>query len=89
MSSKNGLIDPADSVQLLLVDHQSGLLQIVRDVGVTELRTNLAALAKSARLAELPVIATASVPEGPNGPLLPEILENAPHATYVVGSADQ
>jgi len=29
------------------------------------------------------VITTASVPQGPNGPLIPEIHENAPHARYV------
>jgi nicotinamidase-related amidase len=34
-------------------------------------------------LAKLPVITTASVPQGPNGPLIPEIHANAPHATYV------
>jgi len=30
-----------------------------------------------------PVITTASVPDGPNGPLMPEIQEAAPHAVYV------
>lgn len=29
------------------------------------------------------VITTASVPQGPNGPLIPEIHQNAPHAKYV------
>jgi nicotinamidase-related amidase len=29
------------------------------------------------------VITTASVPQGPNGPLIPEIHQNAPHAQYV------
>jgi nicotinamidase-related amidase len=29
------------------------------------------------------VITTASVPQGPNGPLIPEIHANAPHAQYV------
>jgi len=32
---------------------------------------------------KLPVITTASVPEGPNGPLMPEIHESAPHAVHV------
>jgi nicotinamidase-related amidase len=82
VSSNSSLIDPADSV-LLMVDHQSGLLQVVNDLSIRELRTNVAVLTKAATLAELPVIATASVPEGPNGPLLPEIFDNAPHATYV------
>ncbi|HHI1109874.1 isochorismatase family protein [Klebsiella pneumoniae] len=33
--------------------------------------------------AGIPVITTASVPQGPNGPLIPEIHENAPHAKYI------
>lgn len=80
--SSNGLIKAADSV-LLLVDHQSGLVQVVKDLQVHELRTNLTSLAKAATLAAVPVVVTASVPEGPNGPLLPEITTNAPHATFV------
>lgn len=82
MSSNNGLIDPADAA-VLLVDHQSGLLQIVNHVNLRDLRVNVATLAKAATLADVPVIATASVPEGPNGPLIPEVFQNAPKATYV------
>jgi nicotinamidase-related amidase len=48
-----------------------------------ELRLRAAALAKMATLSKIPVITTASVPQGPNGPLIPEIHENAPHAKYV------
>ncbi|HZC35159.1 MAG TPA: isochorismatase family protein, partial [Chthoniobacterales bacterium] len=32
---------------------------------------------------KIPVITTASVPQGPNGPLIPEIHKFAPHAKYV------
>jgi nicotinamidase-related amidase len=76
------VIDQNDAV-MLLIDHQSGLFQTVGDIPVPELRTRAAALAKMATLAKLPVITTASVPEGPNGPLIPEIHQNAPHAKYV------
>ncbi|AMG87553.1 isochorismatase family protein [Bordetella bronchiseptica] len=81
----NGLrpvIDPADAV-MLLIDHQSGLFQTVGDMPMPELRARAAALAKMATLSKLPVITTASVPQGPNGPLIPEIHANAPHARYV------
>ena len=50
---------------------------------MTTLRDHAAALAKIATLSKLPVITTASVPQGPNGPLIPEIHQNAPHAQYV------
>ena len=76
------LLDPTDTVFLLL-DHQSGLFQNVKDISVTTLRTNTTALAKLAALQKIPVITTASEPNGPNGPLMPEIQEAAPHAVYV------
>ena len=76
------LLDPADTV-ILLLDHQSGLFQTVKDISVAELRTNTAILAKVAKLAKVPVITTASEPNGPNGPLMPEIHQYAPHAVFV------
>ncbi|WP_416048445.1 isochorismatase family protein [Cupriavidus basilensis] len=76
------MIDPSDSA-MLLIDHQSGLFQTVGDMPMPELRARAAALARMATLSKLPVITTASVPQGPNGPLIPEIHENAPHARYV------
>jgi len=78
----NVLIDPADTLVLLL-DHQSGLFQTVKDISVAELRTNTVILAKVATLMKIPVITTASEPNGPNGPLMPEIHQFAPHAVYV------
>ena len=78
------VIDVNDSV-MLLIDHQSGLFQTVGDMPMTELRARAGALAKIATLAKMPVITTASVPQGPNGPLIPEIQQNAPHAQYVAG----
>ena len=76
------VIDPDDAV-MLLIDHQSGLFQTVNDMPGPKLRAHAAALARMATLAKMPVITTASVPQGPNGPLIPEIHENAPHAKYV------
>ncbi|ENE2238743.1 TPA: isochorismatase family protein [Salmonella enterica subsp. enterica serovar Welikade] len=75
-------IDANDAV-MLLIDHQSGLFQTVGDMPMPELRARAAALAKIATLCNMPVITTASVPQGPNGPLIPEIHANAPHAQYV------
>ena len=76
------LIDPADTLFLLL-DHQAGLFQVVKDIEVAQLRANTTMLAKLASLMKLPVITTASEPNGPNGPLMPEIHEAAPHAVHV------
>jgi nicotinamidase-related amidase len=76
------LIDTSDAV-ILLLDHQSGLFQTVKDVPLTDLRNNVVMLAKLATLLKIPVITTASEPNGPNGPLMPEIHQFAPHAQYV------
>jgi nicotinamidase-related amidase len=76
------LIDASDSV-ILLLDHQAGLFQTVKDIPVADLRRNTTMLAKLAALLKIPVITTASEPKGPNGPLMPEIHEAAPHAVFV------
>ncbi len=76
------MIDPKDAV-MLLVDHQSGLFQLVRDIELPVLRSNVTALAKVARLARIPTFTTASVPDGPNGPLIPEIHQHNPDAVYI------
>lgn len=76
------LMDPSDSV-ILLLDHQSGLFQTVKDVPVADLRRNVEMIARLATLLNVPVITTASEPGGANGPLMPEIHAHAPHAVYV------
>jgi isochorismatase hydrolase len=75
-------IDPKDAV-MLLIDHQSGLFQCINDMDFKRVRDHAIALAEAATLAGIPVITTASVPQGPNGPLIPEIHQAAPHAVYV------
>lgn len=81
-NGRKPIIDAKDAA-MLLIDHQSGLFQTVGDMPMPELRARAAALAATATLSGLPVITTASVPQGPNGPLIPEIHANAPHAQYV------
>jgi nicotinamidase-related amidase len=76
------MIDPDDAV-MLLIDHQSGLFQLVRDIDQPTLRHHVCALAKVSRLAKIPTFTTASVPDGPNGPLIPEIHEYNPEAVYI------
>lgn len=78
----DALLDPNDAV-LLLLDHQTGLFQTVNDIDVATLRANTVALAKIAEQAGIPIIYTASEPDGPNGPIMSELIEAAPNATYV------
>lgn len=68
---------------VLLVDHQSGLCNLVADFTVDDFRNNVLALADLAKYFALPTILTTSFEDGPNGPLMPEIKEMFPDATYI------
>jgi len=81
-----GLINPSDAV-MLLIDHQSGLFQLVRDIDLPTLRAHVTTLAKVAYLAKIPTFTTALVPDGPNGPLIPEIHQYNPDAVYIPAPA--
>mgnify|MGYP006868320536 FL=1 len=53
MAATNGMLDPDDSI-ILLIDHQSGLFNTVRDVPVPDLRNYVIAIAKAATLLNIP-----------------------------------
>lgn len=76
------LLNPSDTVVLLL-DHQSGLFQTVKDIPLADLRRNVEMIAKLCMLLKMPVITSASESAGTNGPLMPEIHQFAPHAVYL------
>src|SRR2546427_3274106 len=63
-----------ESAVLLLVDHQSGLVSGVRDLAPDEVRHNIVAFARAARVLRVPVVLP---PPGPMmwGPTLPELTE--------------
>ena len=81
-AARHALLDPNDTV-LLLLDHQTGLFQTVKDVPVAELRNNAVSLVDIAKLGQAPVIMTASEPNGPNGPLMAELDAYKDYAQYV------
>ena len=68
---------------VLLVDHQTGLLSLVRDIHPDTFKNNVLALADLAKYFELPTILTTSFEDGPNGPLVPELKELFPDAPYI------
>lgn len=72
-----------DEAVVLLVDHQVGLLSLVRDIDPDKFKNNVLALAESAKYFNLPTILTTSFEEGPNGPLMPELIEMFPDAPYI------
>lgn len=81
-AANEALFDPNDAV-LLLLDHQMGLFQTVNNIPVSELRANTVALAKIAEQAGVPIIYTASEPDGPNGPIMEELPKAALSAVYI------
>jgi len=58
---------------MVLVDHQTGLLPLVDNTTQVELKNNILALCKVAKIFNLPTVLTTSYETGPNGPLAPEI----------------
>lgn len=72
-----------DDVAVLLVDHQTGLLSLVRDIDPDKFKNNVLALADIASYFKLPTILTTSFEEGPNGPLVPELKSQFPDAPYI------
>lgn len=72
-----------DDAAVLLVDHQAGLLSLVRDIDPDKFKNNVLALANAAKYFNLPTILTTSFEDGPNGPLVPELKEIFPEAPYI------
>lgn len=72
-----------DNAAVLLVDHQAGLLSLVRDIEPDRFKNNVLALADAAKYFNLPTILTTSFETGPNGPLVPELKQLFPDAPYI------
>ncbi|WP_210345932.1 isochorismate family cysteine hydrolase YcaC [Taklimakanibacter albus] len=72
-----------DQAAVLLVDHQTGLLSLVRDIDPDKFKNNVLALADLARYFKLPTILTTSFEDGPNGPLVPELKATFPDAPFI------
>jgi nicotinamidase-related amidase len=72
-----------DDAAVLLVDHQAGLLSLVRDIDPDKFKNNVLALADAAKYFGLPTILTTSFEDGPNGPIVPELKETFPDAPFI------
>ncbi|WP_027016997.1 isochorismate family cysteine hydrolase YcaC [Comamonas composti] len=83
MSNKPYVRLDKDNAAVLLVDHQTGLLSLVRDIDPDKFKNNVLALADMAEYFKLPTILTTSFEDGPNGPLVPELKEKFPDAPYI------
>lgn len=72
-----------NNAAVLLVDHQAGLLSLVRDIDPDKFKNNVLAVADLAKYFKLPTILTTSFEDGPNGPLVPELKQIFPDAPFI------
>src|SRR6218665_1868135 len=72
-----------NNAAVLLVDHQAGLLSLVRDIEPDRFKNNVLALGDLARYFKLPTILTTSFETGPNGPLVPELKAMFSESPYI------
>jgi nicotinamidase-related amidase len=68
------IFTPQDSA-LLLIDHQVGTMQLVKNIPYEVVKQNAIALAKTAKILNIPVVLTSSQETNVQGPLLPELQE--------------
>lgn len=69
-----------ENAALLLIDHQVGTMQLIKNLPLDDVRRFTLALAKAARILDLPVVLTSSQEDRLQGPLMPELEEILPDA---------
>lgn len=70
----------ADNTALLLIDHQVGTMQLIKNIDKELAAKQSIALAKMAKILNMPVVITSSQEERAQGPILPEIAAVLPEA---------
>jgi nicotinamidase-related amidase len=70
---------PEDTA-LILIDHQVGTMRLIQTQPMEDAKRFTLALAKAARILDMPVVLTSSQEDRAQGPLIPELAEIAPEA---------
>ncbi|MGH8604799.1 MAG: isochorismatase family protein [Gammaproteobacteria bacterium] len=70
----------AENSALLLIDHQVGTMQLIKNIPLEVVKRNTLALAKTAKILKIPVVLTSSQEENVQGLLFPELAEILPDA---------
>src|SRR3989442_7548225 len=76
----------SNNAALLLIDHQVGLFTGVKDIPIAELKHNVVALAKAAKVLGVPVTRNATSPEM-WGPVISELTEALPGVPIIARTA--
>ncbi len=70
----------SDNTALLLIDHQVGTMKLIKNIPLKEVEKKTLALAKMAKVLNIPVIFTSSQEYAAQGPLMPALAEILPEA---------
>jgi nicotinamidase-related amidase len=70
----------SDNSVMLLIDHQVGTMQLIKNIPLEVVKRNTLALAKTVKILNIPVVLTSSQEENVQGPLMPELKEILPEA---------
>ncbi|GAB7531385.1 isochorismatase family protein [Pseudomonas sp. 3A(2025)] len=70
----------AENAALLLIDHQVGTMQLIKNIDTELAAKQSIALAKLAKILNLPTVITSSQEDNAQGPILPEIAQILPEA---------
>lgn len=70
---------PVDTA-ILLIDHQVGTMQLIKNLPLDTVVRNTLALAKAARILNMPVVLTSSQEDRLQGPLIPQLKQILPEA---------
>lgn len=65
---------------LVLIDHQSGVMQLIKNLPLEAVKRNTLALARAAKILKIPAVLTSSQEDQLQGPMLPELKEILPEA---------
>ena len=72
-----------ENTLVTFLDHQTGLLVGIRDLNPTIVKNNVVGLANMAKVLDIPTIIAGSLTDGPNGPIMPELLEIFPEKKVI------
>ncbi|KAI9129987.1 isochorismatase family protein [Acaryochloris sp. CCMEE 5410] len=70
----------SENSALLLIDHQVGTMKLIHNLPLAVVQRNTLALAKTAKILNLPVVLTSSQETDVQGPLMPELADILPDA---------
>jgi hypothetical protein len=75
-----------ENCAMVLIDQQTGTMLGVQDFPLDNSRRNVLRIAGAAKLHKLPTVLTGSYVEGPNGPIMSELLEMFPDTPTILRS---